>query len=87
MAADLAEFYGFNPWQLDPLQAIGLWAMLPQAKAKRRMREMNTHKIGCDTADEAFDLVMAATQDQELAEHAWHEFRRAELRSGITPKD
>lgn len=68
-------------------EQLGLWANLPKQKARRRLREMATEGRPAPTADAAYDLVLAATEDQEAAERAWRDHRRAELRAGITPQD
>jgi len=38
------------------------------------------------TADQVYELVLAETEDQAQAEEAFRQFRRAELRAGITPE-
>lgn len=54
---------------------------MPRLQAKRDLEEGKWR-----TADQLYDLVLAATEDEEQAAEAFRKRRHAELRSGATPE-
>jgi hypothetical protein len=77
--AEVAEFYGLNPWALTRTQAAGLWANIPHLTARRQLRGLGSRPHP-PTADEIYQLVLADTGDPARADDAWAAYRAEELR-------
>lgn len=65
-------------------QALGLYANMPRLRAERVLERVAYSGIDL-TADQIYDLVLDAREDEELAARAFKARRHAELRAGITP--
>mgnify|MGYP001585026047 CR=1 FL=1 len=66
-------------------QRLALDELEPRLLARRAMRGLEYRSDVRLTADQVYDLTLNASGDQELAEKAFHEFRKGELKSGQTP--
>lgn len=74
----MAEFYGFNPFQLKDDQVLGLYDCLPRLEARRTRRQLQYSDVRL-TPDQIYDLVLAETEDPKQAEAAHYQLARAQL--------
>lgn len=68
------------------MQRLGLWANLPRLKAQRRLESLTYRTDVSLTAEDAYRLTLAATENVAQAEAAFNAHRAAELRAGVMPK-
>lgn len=61
------------------------WTKIPQVEAQRLLREASYRPDLNLSADQLYDLTLAATQSQRKAEEAFKARRHQELRAGRTP--
>lgn len=68
VAADIAFWYGINPFGLNDEQAIGLRANLPRVRAQQTLHEGNYRETDYEAV---YQLTLLATGDEQLARKAW----------------